>query len=64
MHRVLSLNDLMGSRLVSLKGEDRKALAVWAKRLGLEIGKAEAKEHYQRIYFGAISQNLGYLADI
>lgn len=64
VHRVLSLNDLMGSRLVSLKGEDRKALAVWAKRLGLEIGKAEAKEHYQRIYFGAISQNLGYLADI
>ena len=64
VHRVLSLDDLMGPHFVSLKGEDRKVLAAWAKRLGSEIGKAEAKEHYQRIYFGAIRQSLEYLADI
>lgn len=64
VHRVLSPDDLMGSRLASLESEDRKALAAWAKRLGSEIGKAEAKEHFQRIYFGAISQSLEYLADI
>lgn len=64
VHRVLSTDGLMGSRPASLKGEDRKALAAWAKRLGSEIGKVEAKEHYQRIYFGAIRQSLEYLADI
>lgn len=64
VHRVLSTDGLMGSRPASLKGEDRKALAAWAKRLGSEIGKVEAKEHYQRIYFGAIHQSLEYLADI
>ena len=63
-HRVLSTDGLMGSRPASLKGEDRKALAAWAKRLGSEIGKVEVKEHYQRIYFGAIRQSLEYLADI
>ena len=64
VHRVLSTDGLMGSRPASLKGEDRKALAAWAKRLGSEIGKVEDKEHYQRIYFGAIRQSLEYLADI
>jgi len=64
VHWVLSTDGLMGSRPASLKGEDRKALAAWAKRLGSEIGKVEDKEHYQRIYFGAIRQSLEYLADI
>ena len=64
VHRVLSPDGLMGSRPASLKGEDRKAIAAWAKRLGSEIGKVEAKEHYQRIYFGAIRQSLKYLAGI
>lgn len=64
VHRVLSPNGLMGSRPVSLEGEDRKALAAWAKRLGSEIHKVESKEHYQRKHFRAISQSLKYLADI
>lgn len=64
VHRVLSPNGLMGSRPASLDGEDRKALAAWAKELGLEIDKAETKEYYQRIHFRAISQSLKYLADI
>ena len=64
VHRVLSPNGLMGSRPASLDGEDRKALAAWAKELGLEIDKAETKEYYQRIHFRAISKSLECLADI
>lgn len=64
VHEVLSPNGLMGSRPASLKGEDRKALAVWATRLGLEIGKVEAKEYYQRVYFDAIHRSLDELANL
>lgn len=64
VHRVLSPNDLMGSRPASLEDEDRKALAAWATRLGSEIGEVEAKEYYQRIYFEAISRSLDELANL
>lgn len=64
VHRVLSPNGLMGSRPASLEAEDRKVLAAWAKRLGLEIDKVETKEHYQRAHFGAISESLKRLSDI
>lgn len=64
VYRVLSPRDLMGSCTASLEGEGRKALAAWAKGLGSEISKVEAKEYYQRTYFGAISLCLVYLADI
>lgn len=64
VHRVLSTDGLMGSRPASLEGEDRKALAAWAERLGLEIGKVKAREYYQRIHFRAISRSLKYLSDI
>ena len=64
VHRVLSPNDLMGSRPASLEDEDKKALAAWATRLGSEIGKVEAKEHYQRVYFDAIRRSLDELANL
>lgn len=64
VHEVLSPNGLMGSRPASLKGEDRKALAAWATRLGSEIGKVEAKEYYQRVYFDAIHRSLDELANL
>lgn len=64
VHRALSPDGLMGSRPASLKDEDRKALAAWAKRLESEIGEVEAKEYYQRIYFEAISRSLDELAHL
>lgn len=64
VHRALSPDGLMGSRPASLKDEDRKALAAWAKRLESEIGEVEAKEYYQRIYFEAISRSLDEFAHL
>lgn len=64
VHRALSPDGLMGSRPASLKDEDRKALAAWAKRIESEIGEVEAKEYYQRIYFEAISRSLDELAHL
>lgn len=64
VHRALSPDGLMGSRPASLKDEDRKALAAWAKRLESEIGEVEAKEYYQRIYFDVISRSLDELAHL
>lgn len=63
VHRVLSPNDLMGSRPASLEDEDKKALAAWATRLGSEISKVEAKGYYQRVYFDAIRRSLDELAN-
>lgn len=64
VHGALSPDGLMGSRPASLKDEDRKALAAWAKRIESEIGEVEAKEYYQRIYFEAISRSLDELAHL
>ena len=64
VHRALSPDGLMGSRPASLKDEDRKALAAWAKRIESEIGEVEGKEYYQRIYFEAISRSLDELAHL
>lgn len=64
VHRVLSPNDLMESRPASLEDEDKKTLAAWATRLGLEISKVEAKEYYQRVYFDAIHRSLDELANL
>lgn len=64
VHRALSPDGLMGSRPASLKDEDRKALAAWAKRIESEIGEVKAKEYYQTIYFEAISRSLDELAHL
>ena len=64
VHRALSPDGLMGSRPASLKDEDRKALAAWAKRIESEIGEVDAQEYYQRIYFEAISRSLDELAHL